>query len=152
MPTRRLWHAGWVTIGLACSGADLTLPGSNAPAALEIVSGDEQRARAGALLPEPLLVRVVDGSDRPVHGASVGFQFLGSLPGADLDPEVVATDDAGHAAATVRLASVTGEQVIVASLVGSQASQSRVTFRALAVKKNDPKDGSGDSDDDDDDE
>jgi hypothetical protein len=152
MSTVRSWHAGWVVIcgAAACSGADLTLPGSSEPAALQMVSGDDQRALAGALVGEPLLVRVVDANARPVHGASVEFKFVGSLPDAGLDPEVAETDDTGHAAATVRLASVAGEQVIVASLVGSGASHLRVRFRAVALSKvDDPNSGPDDDDDDD---
>ena len=34
------------------------------------------------------------------------FKFVGELPGAGLDPELAETDDSGHAAAIVRLASV----------------------------------------------
>jgi hypothetical protein len=152
MSTVRSWHARWVAIcaAAACSGADLTLPGSSEPAALQMVSGDEQRALAGALLGEPLLVRVVDANAHPVHGASVEFKFLGSLPSAGLDPEVAETDNNGHAAAMVRLASVVGEQVIVASLMGSGASHLRVTFRAVALSKvDDPKGGPDDDDDED---
>jgi hypothetical protein len=152
MFTARSWHTGWITICLvgACSGGDLTLPGSDEPAALEIVSGDEQRARAGALLREPLLVRVADASDQPVRGASVEFRFLGRLPGAALDPEVAETDEDGYAAASVRLGSVAGDQAIVASLAGSQASDLRVTFRAVALREDDDDDRGDGADDEED--
>jgi alpha-tubulin suppressor-like RCC1 family protein len=44
-----------------------------APAALRIVSGNEQRALAGQVLPAPVVVQVVDSSDRPVPDQPVAF-------------------------------------------------------------------------------
>jgi hypothetical protein len=120
-------------IMLGCSAGDLTLPESNAPAALTIVSGDGQRADAGALLQEPLTVRVLDGSSRPLSGAPIQFSFLGELPGAALDPASVLTDENGLAAAVVRLGDVAGEQVIVAQVVNVQATDLRARFSATAV-------------------
>jgi hypothetical protein len=118
---------------LGCSGGDLTLPEANEPATLTIVSGDGQRADAGALLQEPLTVQVLDGSSRPVRGTPVQFSFLGDLPGAALDPASLLTDEDGRAAAIVRLGDVPGEQVIVAHVTNSQAPDLRARFSATAV-------------------
>jgi len=129
---------------LGCSGGDLTLPAANEPAALTIVSGDGQRADAGALLEEPLTVQVLDGSSQPVRGTPVQFTFVGDLPGAALDPASVLTDENGRAAAIVRLGDLPGEQVIVARVTNSQAPDLRASFSVTAVS---PKgnDHAGDS-------
>src|SRR5215210_6084349 len=104
------FYAGAATclLTLGCSGGDLTLPAAHQPAELMIVSGNGQRADAGALLEEPLTVEVLDGSSQPVRGAPVQFGFLGDLPGAALDPASVLTDANGRAAARVRLGEVPG--------------------------------------------
>jgi hypothetical protein len=120
-------------LALGCSGGDLTLPGSNQPAALTIVSGDGQRADAGALLNEPLTVQVLDGGSGPVAGTPVQFSFLGVLPGAALDPASVLTDEDGRAAAIVRLGEVPGEQIIVARVMNSQTPDLSARFSATAV-------------------
>jgi hypothetical protein len=120
-------------LALGCSGGDLTLPGSNQPAALTIVSGDGQRADAGGLLDQPLTVQVLDGGSGPVAGIPVQFSFLGDLPGAALDPASVLTDENGRAAAIVRLGEVPGEQVIVARVMNSQTPDLSARFSATAV-------------------
>ncbi|HUR94120.1 MAG TPA: Ig-like domain-containing protein [Gemmatimonadales bacterium] len=130
---------------LGCSGSDLTLPESNEPDALTVLSGDGQEADAGALLREPLTVRVVDASSRPVAGAEVAFSFLGELPGAGLDPASVLTDADGRAAAIVRLGEVVGEQVIVAQVTSSLAPELRARFSATALAPDDR--GGGKKDD-----
>jgi hypothetical protein len=123
--------AAALVLALGCAGGDLTLPGSGAPAALAIVSGDGQQATAGAVLGEPLTVQLLDGSARPVSGIAVQFSFLGDIPGAGLDPATVLTDENGRAAAVVRLGRVLGEQVIVAQVAGT--SDVRASFSATAV-------------------
>jgi hypothetical protein len=125
--------AAALVLALGCSGGDLTLPGSNEPAALTIVSGDGQRADPGALLDQPLTVQVLDGSSRPVGGTPVQFSFLGDLPGAALDPASVLTDANGQAAAIVRLGDVAGEQIIVAQVTNSQTPDLSARFSATAV-------------------
>jgi hypothetical protein len=118
---------------LGCSGGDLTLPGSNAPTALTIVSGDGQRADTGAVLQEPLTVQVLDALSQPVRSTPVQFSFLGDLPGAALDPESVLTDENGRAAAIARLGDVAGEQVIVAQVTNTETPDLRASFSATAV-------------------
>jgi hypothetical protein len=134
----RVFSAGAAAfvLTLGCSGGDLTLPGTNAPAELTIVSGDGQRADAGALLEEPLTVQVLDGSSQPVRGTPVQFSFLGDLPGAALNPASLLTDEDGRAAAIVRLGDVTGEQVIVAQVTNAETPDLRARFSATAVPPN----------------
>jgi hypothetical protein len=125
--------AAALVLTLGCSAGDLTLPSPDGPSALMIVSGDGQQAEPGERLDQPLTVRLVDGGSRPVSGAPVQFRFLDDLPGANLDPGFVLTDEDGRAAAIVRLGEVTGEQIIVAEVTTTQLSDLRARFSATAV-------------------
>ncbi|MDX1392850.1 MAG: hypothetical protein R3195_00595 [Gemmatimonadota bacterium] len=51
------------------------LPGS-LPSAVRVVSGQEQRALAGQLLPEPLVVRVIDAAEVGVYAVPVDWSVL----------------------------------------------------------------------------
>jgi hypothetical protein len=136
--------AAALVLALGCSGGDLTLPRSNQPAALTIVSGDGQRADAGALLDEPLTVQVLDGGSGPVAGIPVQFSFLGVLPGAALDPASILTDEDGRAAAIVRLGEVPGEQIIVARVTAAQTPDLSARFSATAILSEDKHGGGSD--------
>ena len=124
-----------------CSG-NLTVPGGgptddpegpSLPAVLQVVAGDDQRAEAGAVLEQPLTVRVVDDSARPVAGVPVRFGFLGDAAGAALDPDAVLSDAEGRAAAIVRLGDTPGEQLIVAAVDNTLLPALRTTFTATAL-------------------
>jgi hypothetical protein len=104
------------------------------------MSGDDQRAEAGALLDEPLMVRVLDDSARAVPNTPVRFRFLGELSGTELAPATVLTDEQGRAATFARLGEPAGEQVIVAEVVNTELPDLRAQFTATAL---DP-DGHGD--------
>jgi hypothetical protein len=139
--------AAVASLGLAgCSGGDLTLPGGDQPAeprpaSIIVLSGNGQRGEPGAVLGEPLTVRVVDDSARPVPGTPVRFSFLGDVSGAALDPTTpVLTDPEGLATATLRLGDVPGEQVVVADVVDTQLQALRARFTVTAV---DPGKGGG---------
>jgi hypothetical protein len=138
---------------LGCSG-DLTLPGSTSrPTSLEALSGDNQRARIGEVLDDPLVVQVRDAASQPLPGATVRFDFLADLPGADLQPTAAVTDADGRAEAKVRLALVEGEQVIVARVDGADpALNAQFEATALPLKgKGKGGDGNDDEDDEEDD-
>lgn len=126
----------------ACSSSDLTLPTSGGPAELRIVSGDGQRAEAGSLLPDPIEVRVLDGSGRPSAGATVVFAFVDEVEGAAIDPASALTDEDGHAAAAVRLGESPGEQLIVAEVADTDVPDLRARFTATATAPDDD-DGQG---------
>jgi hypothetical protein len=130
---------------VGCGAADLTLPESAQPSTLDIVSGDGQRADAGTLLQEPLVVRVRDDGSDPVQGASVEFGFLGDVPGAGIEPGVVTTADDGTAEAFVRLGTTSGAQMIVARVVGADSPELSAQFRAIAlnIRGGDEGDGRG---------
>jgi len=104
------------------------------------MSGDEQRAEAGTVLDEPLVVRVLDDSARALPNTPVRFSFLGDLSGAEVAPASVLTDEAGRASTIARLGESAGEQVIVAEVVNTELADLRAQFTATAL---DP-DGHGD--------
>ena len=122
----------------ACSG-DLTLPGGGPdgpgvpePDRVRIVDGDNQQARTGELLNDPLVIQVVDSGQAPVPGTAIEFSFVGDPAGAVLDPAVTTTDSSGLASAAVRLGLESGEQEIVARVTGTDLSAS---FTATATSK-----------------
>ena len=147
-----------VCLLVGCSGGDLTLPDSADPVTLRIVSGDGQRADAGDLLAQPLVVQVLDSDSNPVSDARVEFGFLGEVPGAAVDPALVTTDDEGRAEAFVRLGSETGEHLIIARVVGTASPELSARFSVVATssggggggKKDDEGKGHNGGHDDDD--
>jgi hypothetical protein len=146
-----------VCLLFGCSGGDLTLPGEASPAALTIVSGDNQRADAGDLLEQPLVVEVRAADGTPVPGASVEFGFLGEVPGGALDPALTTTDDQGRAETFVRLGTESGEHLVIARVAGSASPDLSARFSVVALggggggggKKDDKGEGHGRDDDDD---
>ncbi len=135
----------------ACSG-DLTLPGGGPdgpgvpePDRVRIVDGDNQQARTGEPLNDPLVIQVVDSGQAPVPGTSIEFSFVGDPAGALLDPAVTTTDSSGLASTAVRVGQESGEQEIVARVTGTDLSAS---FTATATSKGrGGHDGHGDDDD-----
>ena len=122
----------------ACSG-DLTLPGGGPdgpgvpePDRVRIVDGDNQEARTGELLNDPLVIQVVDTGQAPVPGTTIEFSFVGDPAGAVLDPMVTTTDSSGLASTAVRVGQESGEQEIVARVTGTDLSAS---FTATATRK-----------------
>ena len=120
----------------ACSG-DLTLPGGGPegpgapePDRVRIVDGDDQQARTGELLSDPLVIQVVDSGQAPVPGTSIEFSFVGDPAGAVLDPAVTTTDSSGLASTAVRVGQESGEQEILARVTGTDLSAS---FTATAT-------------------
>ena len=135
----------------ACSG-DLTLPGGGPegpgapePDRVRIVDGDDQQARTGELLSDPLVIQVVDVGQAPVPGTSIEFSFVGDPAGAVLDPAVTTTDSSGLASTAVRVGEESGEQEIVARVTGTDLSAS---FTATATSGRTGKGGHGGHGDD----
>ena len=125
-------------IGLGCAGGDLTLPGdptgpgptASAPSTLTAVAGDDQSARVGQTLNQPLTVEVLDAAEQPVAGVQVQFAFEGDGAGGTVDPASSTTDAQGHAEATVRLGDQPGELTVVAALAAVPALSTRFTVTA----------------------
>ena len=152
--------AGTIALVLAgaCSSGDLTLPASSAPAELHVVSGDDQRAEAGEILPEPLTVRVLDAEAQPVPRTPIVFGFVGQVEGAVVDPATALTDEQGRAGAVARLGEDPGEQQIVARVADTDAPDLQARFTVVAVEPDDDdggrkgkkgkKGGRGEEDDD----
>ena len=112
---------------LSCGGGDLTLPGGTSPpTGLVVVSGDEQSAKPGDDLPDPLVVKVVDALGNPVANAPVSWDAGG---GGSVSPETGQTDSAGLASARVTLGADEGVYVVSAAVTGLEA----VTFTASAA-------------------
>jgi hypothetical protein len=128
---------------MGCAGGDLTLPADGSPSTLRAISGDGQKGTAGTELPKPLVVRLTDGAARPVSGVSLKFQFQSDLPAAKVDPAIVATDDTGFAAVTVRLGSTVGAQIVEARLTDDASSDVRTSFGLTAVDKKGNDGGGG---------
>ncbi len=117
----------------ACRGDDLTLPGTGDPT-LTIVAGDQQTAAVGEFVPEPLVVRLVDGAGNPIAGATVSFRFSEAVPDAQVSPSAPATDQRGEAGANARLGSQAGDQPIQAVVTMPDGSL-EVLFRLTALAK-----------------
>jgi len=142
MPGLRTFAIAVATlIGAGCSSGDLTLPNGpsgpgqtpgpgTAPTTLTAVAGDDQRARVGQTLDQPLTVQVLDAAAQPVAGVPVQFAFEGDGAGGALDPASTTTDAAGRAAATVRLGDQPGQLTIVAAVVDAPALSARFTVTA----------------------
>jgi hypothetical protein len=140
------------TSSSACD-SNLILPGDDSPAALRLVSGNDQEGTVGTRLDEPLVVRVTDASSQPVEGVAVEFQFDSDVPAASVTPQAV-TDSNGKAQAEVRLGSEAGEITVLAQVSQASSSELRTTFELTAVpgKGNKGKGGGRERDDDDDEE
>ena len=125
-----------LTLIAACS-SDLSLPGGPSgpaePNRLQIVDGNGQQAQTGELLPDPLVVEVLDSGRAPVPGTPVEFTFVGDPAGAVLQPNSAQTDSAGHVSAFVRLGLASGDQQIVARVVGTASPDLSASFTVTAL-------------------
>lgn len=133
-------------VALGCGG-DLNLPDDGTPVALTAVSGDGQEATIGSRLPQPLVVRVTDGAQRPVADVPLVFRFQDEFPDAEIDPASIATDSTGRASVRVRLGTTTGPQTIEATVAQDVLPDARATFDVTALDK---PGGGRDGDDDED--
>jgi hypothetical protein len=116
---------------LCCRDDDQVDP--SASNEIRIVAGDGQDGRVSQVLPEPLVVSVVDESGTPVAGVSVAWAAQG---GGSVDPETVATDSEGLASVSRVLGPSAGDQTTTAAVDGVQGSP--VTFTSTAVDEGGP--------------
>lgn len=137
---------------VACGGGDLMLPGDGGPARLNAVGGNGQEGTVGTKLPDPLIVRVVDAAANPVGNVLVRFES--TVPDAEIDPDLIATDDSGYASVEVRLGSTEGIQIVDALVEASAAAGTRTAFQLTALappeRGRDRRGGDGDDDGDED--
>ena len=122
---------------LAACGGDVSLPGGPSgpaePDQLRIVNGDGQEAQTGELLPDPLVVQVLDSGRAPVAGTPVQFSLVGDPTGAVLQPVSAETDSTGQVSAFVRLGTESGEQEIVARVAGAASPDLSASFTVTAL-------------------
>ena len=153
--------ARWILgrkVGTQQAKADLVVPGADAPSRvmfsasaspgsaerLTRVSGDDQSAPAGSLLPDSLVVRADDQFGNPVAGVSVSWAVSG---GGSVSPSRVTTAANGRAAVRRILGSQAGAQGATASASGLTGSPVAFTHSATATGG-----GGGRGDDDPDDQ
>jgi hypothetical protein len=121
MTRLRPWCLALLLLG--CS--DSTGPAT--PASLRVISGAVQRAEVGSPLPQPLVVRVVDASGRPLPGVPVAWTVKAG--GGRLSATAAETDASGESLVEWTLGPVVGENTAIAT-VGSLPP---AAFAAVAV-------------------
>lgn len=127
----------------ACSGDGIMVPGDGSIARLAVVAGDGQRAIAGQTLPQPLVVRALDQSGRPVTGAAITFRFINT--DGRVAPGTASTGGDGQATAQVTLGGSVGAQVVEARAVDPDALAVEFQLTALKQQTHAPPDpGAGD--------
>jgi len=98
------------------------------PAALTVVSGNNQTAAAGSALADALVVKVADQYGNPVPGITVSFAVTGGA--ASLSAPTATTGSDGKAQVNVTLGTTPGTVTISASVTGVSPAQ---TFTATAT-------------------
>lgn len=83
-------------------------------AAITPVAGSAQRATAGSLLPQAVVVRVTSRRNRPVDGVLVKFKLADGQ--GSVDPPSAVTDADGRARAVWTLGDLPGRQTLLASV------------------------------------
>ncbi len=101
-------------------------PQPDQAAEMIIVRGNNQKGTIGHILPDPLMVKVVDQFGNPVSATSVTFTKQGD--GEIIGAQPVLTDSNGHAMVKFKAGNTTGEAVITA------VSQNVVEFYVEAVE------------------
>jgi adhesin/invasin len=107
--------------------ATATLTVQPKPSAIAIVSGDGQDGSAGAVLPQPLVVRVTAADGLAVREVPVAF--AATAGGGTLAPSTATTDSTGVAFAVWTLGATAGANTATASVAGLAPA----TFTAAAV-------------------
>jgi len=118
--------------GPGCSGEETSGPRPEAaPAAIAVVSGDNQVGEVGTPLPHPIIARVTDASARPTPGVSVTFEVKGG--GGRLTATTVTTDGQGLASVSWTMGYVLNvERPMVTARVAGQ-NLDPATFSAVAT-------------------
>ena len=109
-------NPGSTTVGATIDGVTAYVPAHvvAVPSALELVAGGDQRAVAGAAVPQRIVVRVLSKRARPVANASVRFR---AEDGAGMpDPSVGSTDADGRVRAAWTLGAMPGRQRLYVSV------------------------------------
>jgi len=131
------WRLGAVGAEHAVHASAGTLPAvtftataiTGSPALLSVVSGSEQAATVGTMLPNPLVVKLTDEYSNPVPGVTVSFTVTAGS--GTLSPTSSATTANGQAQANLQLGTTAGTVTVRASVAGVSAPAS-LTATALA--------------------
>ncbi len=94
-----------------------------------ILSGSGQRAIHGSMLPDTVVVRVLDGGGTPVAEVTVNFEPGG---GGSADPPSAQTDADGRAATSWTLGPATGVQSLAASVPNGPSAEASATALVAA--------------------
>jgi hypothetical protein len=129
MSTRSFFGILFLAGLLSCGGDSPSEPG--AASQVQAAGGNGQRANAGAQLPNPLKVLVLDASNKPVTDVTVTWSVLEG--GATVSPASSATGADGVASASVILGPTDGEQRIQAEAGGLAGSPVVFTVTAGAA-------------------
>ena len=89
--------------------------------AIELVSGNRQRALPGAALRDPIVVRVLDKQGGPFSGTTVVFAT--SAGHGSVTADTVTTDDAGEVAVVWTLGDTVGSQRLNAEVPSGPSIQ-----------------------------
>jgi hypothetical protein len=101
---------------------------AGAVATFALVGGDKQRAPAGSVLPDSLVVRALDASSNPVPGVLVNWSVTG---GGSVSSDQVPTGADGRAAVRRTLGPAAGDQATIAN--AGNVPGSPITFEATAA-------------------
>ena len=93
-----------------------------AATAISLVSGQSQKAAAGARLPKPVVVKAIDSAGNAVPGAKITI----AARGGEVEDTVVTTGADGRASLRWTLGPKTGEQQLTLRLAGTKASMTTI--------------------------
>ena len=118
-------------LGAACTDNEITAVYSK-NVSLAMMDGNRQYALPGAMLPDPLRVRLEHYKTRaPAPGQDVTWRLVAGR-GAEVVPDNAKTDANGIATARVRLGADTGTYVVEATFTGNFGTPKRFTLTAAA--------------------
>jgi hypothetical protein len=115
-------------VGVATAAVFTATATAREPAALAIVSGNNQTAAADSALADALVVKVTDQYANPVSGITVNFAVTGGA--ASLSAPTATTGSDGQAQVNATLGTTPGTVTMAASVTGVAAP---VTFTATAT-------------------
>ncbi len=110
--------AHWKVLVLLGLTSCITEPDVPQPAALEVVSGNDQIQGRGRNLHEPIVVRALDDIGQPMAGVEIDF-VPGLRRGGCAEPRSAVTDSTGEASVTWVLGDVPGLQFLTARARGA---------------------------------
>ncbi len=126
--------SGVIALLAQCGGSDLRLPGAPEPAAtpadITVIKGDAQTGTPGTMLRDSIVVKVTDSASAPLAGQRV--EFASDAPGAAVTPQNSMTGADGMAGARWVLGETTGQQEVIARVVGEGVPELQITFTASA--------------------